>query len=104
MEEQKRVSDFLDDHGLRTTPTYRVLDLASETGELAKDVNESSSYGGKPDEGTVSLGEVGDTLFCVLALADEAGIDAGEALTNTLAKYEERMTDREAPGSGSHDD
>lgn len=103
MEEQDRVADFLDEHDLRTSPTYRVLDLASEAGELAKDVNESSDYGVRPEKGTVSQVEVGDALFCVLALADEAGIDAGAALDEALSKYEARLVERESPGSGSHD-
>lgn len=104
MEEQERVADFLDEHGLRTSPTYRVLDLASEAGELAKDVNESSDYGELPDEGTVSRAEVGDTLFCVLALADEADVDAGAALDDAISKYEARLAERDSPGSGTHGD
>lgn len=104
MEEQQVVADFLDDHDLRTSPTFRVLDLASEAGELAKDVNQSSGYGSDPDAGTVSADELGDALFCVLALADEADIDAGAALDQALSKYEARLIDQEAPGSDSHDD
>lgn len=103
MQEQQLVADFLDKHDLRTSPIFRVLDLASEAGELAKDVNESSGYGSDPEAGTVTPGELGDALFCVLALADEAGIDAGDALDRALSKYEDRLTERDAPGSGSHD-
>lgn len=103
MEQQEQVSDFLDEHGLRTSPPYRVLDLASEAGELAKDVNESSDYGVVPESATVSADEVGDALFCVLALADEAGVDAGVAMDRAISKYEARLQDGESPGSGSHD-
>lgn len=103
MDEQARVGAFLDENGLRTSPTYRVLDLASEAGELAKDVNESSEYGSNPETATVSTGELGDTLFCVLALAEEAGIDAGAALDDALAKYDARLDERGTAGSGSHD-
>lgn len=104
MQEQRLVADFLDQHGLRTSPAFRVLDLASEAGELAKDVNESSEYGSNPESGTVSADELGDTLFCVLALAEEADIDAGDALEHAISKYETRLTERDDPGSGSRDD
>lgn len=103
MDAQKTVAAFLDEHDLETTPTYRVLDLASEVGELAKDVNESTGYGDEPTEPAISRGELGDTIFCVLALASEAGIDAEAALDEALSKYEERLDARGTPGSGSHD-
>lgn len=100
MVDQRRVARFLDEHDLRTDPASRVLDLASEVGELAKDVNESTDYGTSRAAATVSPGELGDALFCVLALAAETGIDAEEALTGALAKYEDRIDTRNSPGSG----
>lgn len=103
MENQRRVAEFLDEHDIRTNPPYRVLDLASEVGELAKDVNASSEYGIDAESAAVSSDELGDTLFCVLALAAESGIDAGDALDEALAKYEARLDSAETPGSGSHD-
>lgn len=103
MDEQQRVAAFLAEHDLHTTPTYRVLDLASEVGELAKDVNETTDYGDDPSTVAVSASELGDALFCVLALANEAGIDAGDALDLSLEKYEGRLASSGTAGSGSHD-
>lgn len=104
MDEQRTVAAFLDEHELRTDPAFRLLDLASEVGELAKDINESTDYGSAPDSAAVSEDELGDALFCILALADEAGHDAGTALETALDKYEARLDDAETPGSGSHDE
>lgn len=103
MDEQRRVAEFLDEHDLRTSPAFRVLDLASEVGELAKDVNESSDYGAESETATATSGELGDTLFCVLALATESGIDADDALDEALAKYAARLGATGTPGSDSHD-
>ncbi|MGB9965998.1 MazG nucleotide pyrophosphohydrolase domain-containing protein [Halobacterium hubeiense] len=99
MDEQARVAAFLDDEDLRTPPANRVLDLASEVGELAKNVNETSDYGatGGAD---VDRDELGDALFCLLALADELDYDAGAALDEALAKYEARIADSGTAGSG----
>jgi len=99
MDDQARVAAFLDDHDLHAPPENRVLDLASEVGELAKNVNETTDYGatGGPD---VDRDELGDALFCLLALADELDYDAGDALDEALAKYEDRIADSGSAGSG----
>ena len=41
-EQQRRVAEFLDTHDLESSPEFRVLDLASEVGEIAEDVAEST--------------------------------------------------------------
>ena len=99
MDDQARVAAFLDDHDLHAPPENRVLDLASEVGELAKNVNETTDYGatGGAD---VDRDELGDALFCLLALADELDYDAGDALDEALAKYEDRIADSGSAGSG----
>ncbi|MUV59261.1 MazG nucleotide pyrophosphohydrolase domain-containing protein [Halobacterium sp. CBA1126] len=99
MDEQARVAAFLDDEDLRAPPANRVLDLASEVGELAKNVNETSDYGAS-DGADVDRDELGDALFCLLALADELDYDAGAALDEALAKYEARIDDSGTAGSG----
>jgi len=99
MDDQARVAAFLDDHDLHAPPENRVLDLASEVGELAKNVNETTDYGatGGAD---VDRDELGDALFCLLALADELDYDADEALADALAKYETRLDESGSAGSG----
>ncbi|AEH35769.1 MazG nucleotide pyrophosphohydrolase domain-containing protein [Halopiger xanaduensis] len=100
MDEQQRVAAFVEQRGLETPPEYRVLDLASEVGELAKDANESTAYGSDPDGLEIESDEIGDALFALLALADSLEIDAGEAIEEALEKYEERLAETDSPGSG----
>ena len=99
--QQKRVATFLEDHELHTTPEYRLLDLLSEVGELAKDVNSSTDYGAAPDDVSVKPDEIGDALFSLLALSDALDVDAGEALETALSKYEGRIAESGEPSSGS---
>jgi len=99
MDEQARVAAFLDGNDLRAPPENRVLDLASEVGELAKNVNESTDYGAC-EGADVERDELGDALFCLLALADELDYDAGAAVDEALAKYEDRLDESGSAGSG----
>lgn len=100
MDEQARVATFLTENGLHAPPTYRVLDLVSEVGELAKNVNETTDYGTTPDTASVDRDELGDALFCLLALAEELDTDAGAALDEALEKYEQRIDESGSAGSG----
>ncbi|NGM68941.1 nucleotide pyrophosphohydrolase [Natronolimnobius sp. AArcel1] len=99
---QAAVADFVKTHNLEIPPEYRLLDLVSEIGELAKDANTSTGYGASPDDLTIESDEIGDVLFALLALADDLEIDANAALEEALEKYEERLaaTGEESPGSG----
>ncbi len=98
---QERVRSFLETHDLETEPAYRVLDLLSEAGEVAKEVNTSTEYGTTPTDVSVARDELGDTLFALLALCVELEVDAEAALETSLAKYEKRLEERESAGSGA---
>jgi len=100
MDDQARVAAFVDDHDLHAPPENRVLDLASEVGELAKNVNETTDYGAADGAADADRDELGDALFCLLALADELDYDAGAALEEALDKYESRLDQSGTPGSG----
>ena len=100
MDEQDRVAAFVEVHGLRAPPAFRLLDLVSEVGELAKAAAESTGYGDRPGAIDVPADEVGDALFSLLALAEGLDVDAGEALEAALAKYERRLAERGEPSSG----
>lgn len=102
MDEQERVAAFVETHGLEAPPAYRLLDLVSEVGELAKDATESTAYGESPAALAVSEDELGDVLFALLALAEATGVDAGEALDTALDKYERRLDASGRPASGTH--
>jgi NTP pyrophosphatase (non-canonical NTP hydrolase) len=48
----------------------------------------------------VNRDELGDALFALLALAEELDLDAGDALEESLAKYENRAASSGTVGSG----
>ncbi|WP_265109218.1 MazG nucleotide pyrophosphohydrolase domain-containing protein [Halosolutus halophilus] len=100
-EKQRQVADFVEAHGLETPPAYRLLDLVSEVGELAKDANESTGYGTTPETVAIESDEIGDALFALLAVAESLDIDAEEALETAIAKYDARMDEGGSPGSGA---
>lgn len=100
MDAQQHVAEFLAEHDMESDPAYRVLDLASEVGELAKEVNESTDYGDSPEDVAVNSDELGDALFALLALAESLDVDAEAALDEALAKYRGRIDETGDPGSG----
>lgn len=104
MDEQERVSEFLTAHGMESPLPYRVLDLESEVGELAKEVTTSTKYGASPANAAVAGDEIGDTLFALLAVADAAEVDAGHALDEAIAKYESRIETTGDAGSDADSD
>lgn len=96
---QKRVASFIRTHNLDAPTVYRILDLISEVGEVAKDAAESTNYGTAPQQLEITSTEVGDVMFSLLALADEADIDVDQALEDALDKYETRIGARDSPAS-----
>ncbi len=94
------MATFLRDHDLESPPQYRLLDLVSEVGELAKDATVSTDYGESPADLAINSDEIGDVLFSVLALAEGLDVDAEAAFDEALEKYETRLADGEDPGSG----
>ncbi len=100
MDQQDRVATFLAEHDMESPLAYRVLDLESEVGEIAKEVTTSTEYGARPDAAAVATDEIGDALFALLAVADAADVDAGEALDVALDKYERRIEESGDAGSG----
>jgi NTP pyrophosphatase (non-canonical NTP hydrolase) len=102
MDAQDRVAAFVADNDLETPPAYRLLDLASELGEVGKEINESTDYGTDPDAVAVAEDEIGDALFALLAFAERVDVDAEAALDTALAKYEDRIEDTGRAGSDSH--
>lgn len=100
MDAQDRVAAFVDEQDIDAPPAYRLLDVASELGELAKEVNGSTGYGSDPESLDVAADELGDAVFALLAFADAVGVDAGTALETAIGKYERRLEERGSAGSG----
>jgi len=100
MDEQQKVAAFFEEQGMCGDPAHQILALESEVGEIADDATKSTSWGANPEDLHVASDEVGDALFCLLALAESLGIDAGEALDESLAKYRARIEDPDTPYTG----
>ena len=73
-------------------PLAALARLFEEGGELARAINQT--YGPKvvkPGEAAAALDEeLGDVLYITLALANDLGLDAGEALAGALARSQKR--------------
>ena len=99
MNQQEKVADFIEKHDMDGTPEFRILDLVSEIGEVAKDATKSTGYGVEPEKISVKKDEIGDVVFSVFAVAESLDIDAKEALDIALEKYERRIDQKGDPGS-----
>lgn len=88
MDAQDRVARFVAEHEIEAPIEYRLLDLASKLGELAKEVNESAGYGAEPDGVELPVDELGDAMFALLALCERTDVNAGDAVDSAIEKYE----------------
>ncbi len=98
---QEKVEEFMARHDMDSELEFRILDLVSEVGEVAKDVTKSSDYGLSPEEMEVKKDEIGDVMFSLLAVANGFDISVEDALEAAMEKYERRIEERGDPGSGS---
>ena len=93
-ETQQKVAAFVQAYGLGTDPQARMLDLASEVGELAKEVLKATGYGTRPLAPTASLEEeMGDCVFSLLCVSEALGLDGEKALDQALEKYRARFAE-----------
>lgn len=98
---QKKVMHFIQSNNLDMAITYRALDLASEVGEMAKEICEQSAYGQntfRPNEKLAE--ELGDVFFSLCALANKCNIDLDHALDAALSKYRKRLQSKGHTSSG----
>ena len=90
---QERAVTFARQYNLLHTPATHALDLTSEVGEVAKEILEATEYGRRaPQFGTNLSMELGDALYSLLVLSEVCGVDAREALEQSLAKMRNRLT------------
>ena len=81
--------------------SVRALYLVSEIGELAKEIIKASEYGAREFQATEHFKEeLGDALFDLALLADDAGTTLEECLALSLAKLRERLERQGHIGSG----
>jgi len=98
---QEVVLEFVNDHHLEIEVPYRMLDLVSELGEVAKEVLKSSHYGITrflPENKWED--ELGDLFFSLICLANSTGVNLEEALNSVLQKYENRLIAKDNAGPG----
>lgn len=101
---QRRVATFLHQHHLQYDPATHALDLASEVGEVAKEILLATDYGQRTPQASPELAEeIGDALYSLLALAEACEVDAETALGAAMDKYEHRLRERGEAGSMTDD-
>ncbi|MBN1811705.1 MAG: nucleotide pyrophosphohydrolase [Anaerolineae bacterium] len=98
---RQHIATFARQYGLLHDPATHALDLVSEVGEVAKEILLATDYGQSPPQFFCPelAGEIGDALYSLLMLAEACGVDADDALSATLQKYERRLTDYGSTGS-----
>ncbi|MGH7459344.1 MAG: nucleotide pyrophosphohydrolase [Longimicrobiaceae bacterium] len=77
-------------------PLANLARLSEEVGELAREINHLHGPKPKRDDqwGEGVAGELGDTLFVLLVLANQLGVELEKALDDTISKYDSRDRER----------
>ncbi len=100
---QKQIGDLCKEFDIESPAIYRLLDLNSELGELAKEILLQTNYGKKDfnlDDKSKNLTlEMGDVMFSLICLANSLSIDLHTSLTSALAKYQNRIKLKDNLGS-----
>jgi len=96
IEIQKRVDQWIKEHGGYWTPLAMFTSIIEECGELAREINYLEGFKPKkPTEKEGNLGEeLADLLFSVICLANHYKIDLDEKLNQVLKKYTTRDANR----------
>lgn len=99
---QKRIKKFCADNNMESPVEYRVLDLVSELGEVAKETLKMSNYGRQEIQYSEEIkSELGDVLYSLITIANSFDIDLEDALEQVLEKYKTRL---KKGSSGSEND
>ncbi len=97
---QKTIEKFVEDRKIGTTVESRMLDLLSESGELAKEVLKSTDYGKRGFERTDDfVNEFGDVFFSLVCLANQTDLNLEHVIREALVKYDKRFKDHKHIGS-----
>lgn len=98
---QEQIRLFCLNCDMVASPEVRILDVASELGEVSKEVLKGTDYGRVPFEKTDDLEEeLGDLLFSLIQFANESRIDLDESLKAVMRKYEKRIKEKGDASSG----
>ncbi len=97
---QENVRSFVKLNKLEAPLAYRLADLISEIGELAKELLKQTDYGRVEFAVTSNWEEeLGDILFSLACLANSTNINLEKALDQTLEKYNHRIEIGGSPNS-----
>lgn len=89
---QEKVKDFVNKNNLDSPTEFRVLDLVSETGEVAKEILKMTNYGNSKLVVSENIkSELGDVLYSLMVVANKFDIKLDEALELVLKKYNKRL-------------
>jgi NTP pyrophosphatase (non-canonical NTP hydrolase) len=93
---QRMAAEYCEKTGRNLPLPYRALDLCAETGELAQEILRDTGYGkqGITKVSNKTVAEFGDSLFSLLCMANEMGVDVEEVLRATLTRYQKRLLRR----------
>ncbi len=94
---QVLVKKFNEKHEIKINNSSRVLDLASEVGEVCK--LSFSEDMGKQIAPEKWQEELGDVLYSLLSLMNDLDIDSEVVLRGVLEKYNDRITNRKSMDS-----
>ncbi len=90
---QAAVARFVDERDWQVyhTPKSLSMSIAIEAAELMEHNGASRQVALEPDVHDAVAGELADVLIYCLALANAAGVDAGQAVLDKLAANQERF-------------
>lgn len=97
---QAVIKTFVDDRKIGTSTENRMLDLLSESGELAKELLKSSDYGKQPFKANEAFeSEFSHVLFSLVCLANQTDLRLEDVLEKSLVEFDKRFKDHHHIGS-----
>jgi len=93
---QKKIDDWIQNHGGYWPPLSMLAAIVEELGELAREMNYMEGF--KPKKANIKNNgikeKITDIFFAIICLANYYNIDLERGLRNTLKKYTKRDANR----------
>jgi NTP pyrophosphatase (non-canonical NTP hydrolase) len=93
---QKKIDDWIQNHGGYWSPLSMLAAIVEELGELAREMNYMEGY--KPKKANIKVDgikeEIKDLFFALICLANYYKVDLEKGLRDTLEKYTKRDANR----------
>ena len=92
---QKKVEDWILNHGGYWPPLAMISAVIEEVGELAREINHLEGFKPKKRNRSSNVGEeLGDLFFSIICLANYYKIDLSNKFSEVLEKYSKRDAKR----------